>query len=115
MCLPVLVQPDSLPGLGADNQGLLYYPFLLYQPRKTAYLEEDEDEKQLVDHTNTQPKPPVSYNKITAMSGALFWGSKAPPSLRRVFITDNIFSGGTQVSFVEFSQGLNKFTHKASL
>lgn len=31
------------------------------QPRKTAYLEEYKDEKQLVDHTHAEPKPPVSY------------------------------------------------------
>lgn len=29
--------------------------------RKPAYLEEYEDEKQLVDHTDAEPEPPVSY------------------------------------------------------
>lgn len=81
MCLAVLVQPGFLPVLRELRiQGPLYYLFLFYHPRKAAYLEEDEDEKQLVDHTNTQPKPPVSYNKITTMSGALFWGSRPHPA-----------------------------------
>lgn len=90
----MLVLPGGfLPGLwGLTSQGLLCYLFLFYQPRKTAYLEEDEDEKQLVDHTNTQPKPPVSYNKTTAMSG-LCSGALAPPGRRRFLITDSIFRG----------------------
>lgn len=81
MCLPVLVQLLAST-LGPGESSLLYYLFLFYQPRKAAYLEKDEDEKQLVDHTNTQPKPPVSYNKITATSGALLWGARPHPAPR---------------------------------
>jgi hypothetical protein len=66
--------------LGPEDSSLLYYLYLFYQPRKAAYLEKDEDEKQFVDHTNTQPKPPVSYNKIIAMSGALLWGARPHPA-----------------------------------
>lgn len=36
-----------------------------------TYLEEDEDEEELIDHADTQPKPPVSCRETQGMSAAL--------------------------------------------
>jgi hypothetical protein len=36
-----------------------------YQSGKATYLEEDKDEKQLINHTNAEPKPPISYKDKT--------------------------------------------------
>lgn len=38
-------------------------------PRKAPYLEENEDEEQLVHHTDAQPEPPVGYKTWSTGSG----------------------------------------------
>lgn len=45
------------------------------QRRGAAYLEEDEDEEELVDHAGAQPEPPVSCNTQSA-------GRQAAPGRR---------------------------------
>lgn len=57
------------------------------QPRKTAYLEEYKDEKQLVDHTNAEPKPPVSC-KDTEHSGVRERPPVVPGTLTQVWLLD---------------------------
>lgn len=66
------VQPCFLPKLRRGRWAVFSNPFTYLgphhhlhsqtlQPRKAAYLEEYEDEEQLVDHTHAEPEPPVSY------------------------------------------------------
>lgn len=43
----------------------MFYCALFFWPKQSqqTYLEQDEDEEQLVDDSNTKPEPPVSYKE----------------------------------------------------